>query len=492
MCIDSCVGFTGPFEVLDVCPKCSQPRYHPGTTKGRRQFPTIPIGPIVQALYGSEETAAMMHYLENMTEKILKCADENGGQINEYTDTACGQDSLNAWRTGKIKKGDIAIQISLDGAQLYRDKESDCWMFIYIFHNLAPDSRYTKRFVIPGSFFGGPGKPKHYDSVMHPALYHIAALQNEGLRYWDASTKSYITRSTPFVSLATADGPAMTNMTGMVGHSGKFGCRLYCGLPGRRRDGDGHYFPLLQKPDNYSVAGCDHPDVTFKDLAQYRENCDTRYQTNLRQLIAAENPSQYNNLRLSTGLCKQTLFSGLRHAIGIPNIFVMDLMHLTALNDPDLLLGLWRGTIKCYPPDTKDSWDWKVLVGKVWEAHGKTVAMATPYLPSSFGRVPRNPAEKINSGYKAWEYLLYLFGLGPALFRSILPEKYWLNFCKLARVFTFFHILDLKQFGLGLSLAMLSGQWRRQLETLETKYAKTRTHMLTLRSEEFVGWTRRI
>ena len=37
----------------------------------------------------------------------------------------------------------------------------------------------------------------------------------------------------------------------------------------------------------------------------------------------------------------------------------------------------------------------------------------------------------MNSGYKAWEYQQYLFGLGPTLFRTLLPEKYWLNFCKL-------------------------------------------------------------
>ena len=111
----------------------------------------------------------------------------------------------------------------------------------------------------------------------------------------------------------------------------------------------------------------------------------------------------------------------------------MDLMHLTALNDPDLLLGLWHGMVKCYQPNTKDSWDWKVLTRQIWESHGKTVTMATPYLPSSFGQVPRNPAKKINSGYKAWEFLSYLFGLGPALLHSILPEKYWQNLCKLTR-----------------------------------------------------------
>lgn len=96
MCVDTCVGFTGPFAPLDKCPKCSKPRYHPGTKTGCRQFLTIPIGPVIQALYRSAETAALMHYLEDMTEKILGHAEENGGEIKEYNDTACGKDSLQA------------------------------------------------------------------------------------------------------------------------------------------------------------------------------------------------------------------------------------------------------------------------------------------------------------------------------------------------------------------------------------------------------------
>jgi hypothetical protein len=57
--------------------------------------------------------------------------------------------------------------------------------------------------------------------------------------------------------------------------------------------------------------------------------------------------------------------------------------------------------------------------------------MAVPFLPSSFGRTPRDPAKKMNSGYKAWEYQQYLYGLGPTLFRHILLAKYWRNYCKL-------------------------------------------------------------
>lgn len=88
MCVDTCVGFTGPFDALDACPKCSQPRYHPGTKNGRRQFSTIPIGPVIQALYRSEETAELMHYLEEITEKILQHAKENGG-VTSRKDIDC-------------------------------------------------------------------------------------------------------------------------------------------------------------------------------------------------------------------------------------------------------------------------------------------------------------------------------------------------------------------------------------------------------------------
>jgi hypothetical protein len=161
-------------------------------------------------------------------------------------------------------------------------------------------------------------------------------------------------------------------VSGMVGHSGKYGCRLYCGLPGRRRERNGHYYPATLKPEAYNIAGCDHDDITFSDLIRYQKDTSARYHNNIWRLLGAENPTQFKDLRLDTGLCKQTILSGLRCSLGIPKIFPLDIMHLVNLNDPDLLLGLWRGTIKVYPPDNIDLWNWRVLVGPVWQAHGKT------------------------------------------------------------------------------------------------------------------------
>lgn len=321
------------------------------------------------------------------------------------------------------------MQLSLDGAQLYHDKDSDCWIFVYIIHNLAPDLRYKKRLVIPAGFIPGPEKIKDSDSFLHPVLYHISALQNEGLRICDASTQTHLSRSTLFVFI-TADGPAMAMVSGMVGHSRKYGCHLYCGLSGCHRERDGHYYPVMLKPKAYRVTECDHDDVMFSDLRRYQKDVSTHYRNNIGRLLGANNLMQFKDRRLETGLCKQTIFSGLRSGLGIPNMFSLDIMHLVNLNDPDLLLGLWRGTVKVYPPNNMELWNWHVLVGNVWQAHGKTVALATPFIPSSFGRAPRNPAEKINSGYKAWEFQIYLIGLSPALLRHILPREFWLNYCK--------------------------------------------------------------
>ncbi|KAJ7675416.1 hypothetical protein B0H14DRAFT_2423736 [Mycena olivaceomarginata] len=110
------------------------------------------------------------------------------------------------------------------------------------------------------------------------------------------------------------------------------------------------------------------------------------------------------------------------------------------LNIGDLLYGLWTGKLdKVYPPDRADSWPWRVLTGDKWTQHGAAVHACHHYFPDNFDRVPRNPSEKINSGYKAKEWQHWLFGLGPALLYGLLPLKYWLNFCKLVHVIRLLH-----------------------------------------------------
>src|SRR5258708_2250768 len=286
MCLDTRVSFTGPLAGCDHCPMCGKDRYRSGMREPHWQFITIPLGLVIQALYGSPETANKMHYHERATGEILEYARMRGEKVKEYNDTTCGRDYLEAVEAGRIKDHNVLVQLSLDGAQLYHDKDSDCWIFVYIIHNLPPDLHYKKRLVIPAGFIPGPEKMKDGDSFLYPILHHISVLQNEGLRIWDASIQAHVSRSTPFL-FVTADGPAMAMVSGMVGHSGKFGCRLYCGLPGRRRERDGHYYPVMLKPNTYSIIGCNHDDISFSDLRRYQQGVSMCYHDNLRRLLGA-------------------------------------------------------------------------------------------------------------------------------------------------------------------------------------------------------------
>ncbi|KAF8340203.1 hypothetical protein F5887DRAFT_888652, partial [Amanita rubescens] len=66
MCINSCLAYTGPFSSLQACPHCAEPRYHEESVSRKRvprqTFSTIPLGPQLQALYRSPESADRMHY----------------------------------------------------------------------------------------------------------------------------------------------------------------------------------------------------------------------------------------------------------------------------------------------------------------------------------------------------------------------------------------------------------------------------------------------
>ena len=112
------------------------------------------------------------------------------------------------------------------------------------------------------------------------------------------------------------------------------------------------------------------------------------------------------------------------YVIPVGTCFPLNLMH-PFINFGELFIPMWRGTFRCDPTDDKASWDWATLVGNTWIEHGKLLAAATQYFPSSFHRPPQNPAEKISSGFKATEYYLYLFDLGPRFFCAVLPKKYW-------------------------------------------------------------------
>jgi hypothetical protein len=384
-------------------------------------------------MYRSTEVAGAMHYLKQKLADNAECARINGGFLDVYDNTASGQELLDAYSKGNLKKGDVALQFSIDRAQLRANKPSEAWFFIWVIHNLPPNMRYKKAYVIPAAIILGPNKPWDINLFMFPSLYHIASLQREGLAIFDTSLGSLV-QSCPLVVFGMADSPGSAFMLGMVSHSGRSGCCLYCDMPSRCRKGDGHYYPTMNCPSNYNVNGCCHPDISDDDLEKFQTGLPGKYKQNLDLLLAMKTQTDYKTMRLALGLCKQTLFSGLPcQPLPVPSLFTMDIMHLSVLNEPDLFMKLFTGKLDVYEPDDRDNWDWAIFYRKptLWSVHGETIARSVPFIPSCFGCTPQDPSKKINSGYKAWEFQQYVYGLCPMLLRHLLPLQYWHNFCKL-------------------------------------------------------------
>ena len=431
MCVNSCMAFTGPYKHFDTCIECPEPRYDQailhssnGTVKKPRlSMTTIPIGPQIQALWSHRSSAEKMGYRQRVTDTLL-------GQVelpDVLTDYTEGQDYLTNVAP-HLKPHDTVLMFSADGAQLYRNKKSDCWMYIWVIYDLAPGDRYKKRYVLPGGFVPGPNAPKNFDSLFFSGVYHLSALQREGLIVWDARDQK-LHRDDPFLVFITADAVGIADVSGSAGHHARLGCRLICDFPGRHKPGTGHYYPALLKPNDCNHRGSNHDDIDINTLSDPDEQT---YQANLRLLLSSTSSDEHARNRRETGISKPSIFQGLGRILPLPRCFPGDLMHQPVINLCDLLISLWRGQMKVYGLDKKDTWDWAVFMDSGrWKDHGKEVASMSPFFPSSFGRPPRNPAEKLSSGYKAWELLLYIYGLGPGVFYGVLPEKYYKHFCRL-------------------------------------------------------------
>ena len=144
MFYNSCVAYVGPFVDLQTCPICSTARYET-ITRGQKlvsvpskQALTIPVGPQIQAQYRSPEGAWNMGHraciMGPLVAKILA-----GGSVDIYDDMYCSSTLLDAAMHGDLSSDDTLLMLSINGAQLFESKQSDCWLYIWVLLDLAPD-----------------------------------------------------------------------------------------------------------------------------------------------------------------------------------------------------------------------------------------------------------------------------------------------------------------------------------------------------------------
>ncbi|KAG6915551.1 hypothetical protein DXG01_010986 [Tephrocybe rancida] len=414
MCIDSCAAFTGPLSDRTTCHICGKDRLDPTTSKPQQQFNSIPLGPQLQALKRDLGSAIATNYLQEHSNQLVAELNRNNGVLASFDDILCGSQFAQAFEEGLIGYDDFVVMLSFDGAQLFKMKASDCWIGVWIIANHSPEGRYKIVAVLPAFTAPGPNKPKHMDSYFYTSFHHLSALQKDGFKLWDAS-KDEIVTSRPFFALGMADGPALTHLNGLVRHMGYNGCRMCCGLRGPRKGNNKHYYPALMRPTD---APDDHTDADALAVSQTAPPSTEQYLQDLKTVIEATSERAYWLARKQTGIVKPSILLGIdsKHRFPITSCWGPDIMHLLCLNIPDLLIPLWQGeSHMVHRPDSVQTWAFAVYADDDrWQQHGALVAAATPFLPASFDCPPRNPCEKLHSGYKAWEHMGIFIFLGQA------------------------------------------------------------------------------
>ncbi|KIK13056.1 hypothetical protein PISMIDRAFT_119622 [Pisolithus microcarpus 441] len=315
MCHNTCMAFTGPFSQLEACPTCNMSCWKQERLQGTHRrsrvaaqtFTTIPISPQLQALYWHKDSTTDMDYLCTCTMEVLQHLQETG-DIPIIDDVMMVWDYLGTMLDGDIKQQDIVLMVSIDGTQLYDSKESNCWMYVWIIINLLPDKHYHKLPVQPGGFIPGPNKPKHLDSFLFLGLHHLSALQAEGLPIWNARTNLWYL-SYLYLIFTTADGPGLVYWNGMVGHSGKNSCCMYCGVLSRHKMHKKHYYPALLRPCDCCAPGSDHNNI---DVFNLLLGGSTKYANNLNAIVSVRNKTQWGKMKTDTGLTKPPLLLALQ------------------------------------------------------------------------------------------------------------------------------------------------------------------------------------
>ncbi|EIW82015.1 hypothetical protein CONPUDRAFT_152905 [Coniophora puteana RWD-64-598 SS2] len=358
---------------------------------------------------------------------------------------------------GKIKMDDTFVMLLIDGAQLTEKKASSVTIYTWIVLDLSPEHRYKKRYVLPGGVIPGPNKPKFLSLFLFTGMHHVSALQKEPMPLWDASTRRLFNL-----------------FFNMVNHGGKYGCRMNCKLYGRRITGS-VYYPALLAPTNWV---CDaRGDI---DPWSILASSSARYVEKLKIVMGSHTLASFAQNRLETGIVGPSLLLGLQpdKILGIPENFTSELMHYTGANMPSLWVNLWCGSkTLVHTTDDVNTWGWAVLQGDTWVSHGALVVAAHEHIPSSHGKLPRNPKQAWNSGYKAQENNIWIYGLCPGLLFGVLPFEYWQNFCRFVKGIRIMHQCSITPAQLDDARRTLI-DWELEFEELYYRQQKNQLHFV--------------
>ena len=170
MCENSCICYTGVYELYTECPICKVPRLD-ARGKPKKVMPYLSIKDRLKMQFNNENRAKELLYrYEYTTEK----------NDDDYDDIFDGEIYKELVERGLFSdKRDIAFTASCDGYQIFKQKTDDCWLFLIINNNIDPSLRVKKENLLVPFLIPGPKQPKDFNSFLRPFINEMLELESK-------------------------------------------------------------------------------------------------------------------------------------------------------------------------------------------------------------------------------------------------------------------------------------------------------------------------
>ena len=172
ICENSCICYTNVYESYQNCPLCNSSRYD-SNNKPKKVMPYLSIKEMLKIQYNNKVRAKELLYrYEYITNK-----ESDDDDLDDIFDEEIYKELLerNLFKDNR----DIAITVSCDGYQIFKQKTDDCWAFLIINNNLDPLIRVKKENLLIPFLIPGPNQPKDFNTFLRPFINEMKELEGK-------------------------------------------------------------------------------------------------------------------------------------------------------------------------------------------------------------------------------------------------------------------------------------------------------------------------
>jgi hypothetical protein len=419
-CINTCIAYTGKYELREDCPFCHESRYT-RDRKPRRTFLYIPLIPRLQSFYQNKSIIKLLSYrhcFEHQPDRIRDVFDSQ--HYRQLLRRKVKVDGVERPYTFFSDRRDIAFALSLDGYLLFKRRRSgpSAMPILLVNYNLPPKiCNHCENLLCLGVIHN----PKDLASYLVPFEDECVKLAM-GVRTFDANEESAFLLHA-YAVMKHGDIVAIERMMGLRGHNGVRPCRS-CTIKGVRnisRQGKTYYVPLTT-PD---VEAQTRPSVNPYALPPRTHD---GYVSTLERWESAGADRQ-DDIGKRHGIRRPPVLrrvSSIDYGVSCP----WEWLHLFAENAIPNMRKHWTGQFKGLDTGTESY----KIEDKVWQQIGIETMNAVKEIPSSYVRV-LGDIYKDSGNYTAESWAFWFMYVAPIVLKGrFQDEKYYDHMCLLVKV----------------------------------------------------------